>query len=575
MEKQAMKRLIAAAAGREKADLVLKNAKIVNVFAQTVEEGDVAIAGNRIAGIGRYEGIQEIDCEGKTLIPGLIDAHMHIESAQLTPEELACAVLPHGTTTLIADPHEIANVCGTAGMEYLAEACAGTPLTVKFMFPSCVPATPYENSGAVLDAAAVKEHLSDLYIHGLGEFMNYPGVIGGAEDDVEKLCLAASRGMTVDGHAPSLTGKELNAYLCGGISTDHECVEKEEIEEKLARGMYVHLREGSATRNAAKNAAAVNEKNMRRFLLCTDDRHPCDIVKNGHIDNILRILVQEGVDPVAAVTMGTLNAAECYSLKNMGAIAPFYLADVVCVEDLVSFRAAFVLKNGKLAAKDGRALFSCEKKIDPRVLNTVHIGSLKKEDFDLVSRSENVKVIRLLPKNVVTEKIVRKVSLQEGKAEIAGTDLLKLAVVERHKATGNVGLGLIEGYGLKNGAIALTVSHDSHNIIVLGDTSENMYAAVREIERIGGGMVLAENGKIADELPLEIAGLMSRLPIGEFESRLQRMIKKAHDMGVSAELEPFMSLSFLALVVIPELKITDRGLFDVKKFAFTPIEAEG
>ena len=572
MKAETRKKLIDVAAGRKKAELVLKGAKIVNVFTQKIETGDLAVESGYIAGIGSYEGREEIDCGGKYLIPGLIDGHMHIESTQLTPGELAKAIVPHGTTTLIADPHEIANVCGLAGIEYIAKAAAKTPLTVKVMFPSCVPATPYENSGAILDAKEVGAHIGDEHIWGLGEFMNYPGVIGAAQEDVEKLCAAERRGCVIDGHAPALTGKQLNAYLCGGIMTDHECVSEEEIEEKIARGMYIHLREGSATRNAARNAKAVRAETMRRFILCTDDRHACDLKHGGHVDNILRILVENGVDPIWAVIMGTLNTAECYRLHGYGALAPGYAADIVCMEDLRSFDAAFVIKDGKLVAKDKKALFTCERYTDERVKNTVHTAKLKESDFDICPRSENVKVIRLLHHNVVTEKAVRKIRIKDGKADVTGTDILKLAVVERHKATGNVGLGFIEGYGLKNGAIALTVSHDSHNIIVLGDTSANMYAAAEEIVRIGGGMVLVKDGKVKDSMPLEIAGLISELTIDEFEDRLKKMIADAYEMGVAKDIQPFMSLSFLALVVIPELKITDRGLFDVKEFAFTSVE---
>ena len=573
-EERKMKRMIEAAAGREKADLVVKNAKIVNVFTQKIEEGDVAVVEDRIVGIGSYAGKEEIDAGGKYLIPGLIDGHMHIESTQLTPEELAKAILPHGTTTLIADPHEIANVCGADGVNYLAKASARTPLTVKIMFPSCVPATPYENSGAVLDSKEIAAHIKDEGIWGLGEYMNYPGVFNGDEEDVKKLSVAQRAGCVVDGHAPEISGKNLNAYLCGGIRTDHECMSEKEIEEKISRGMYVHIREGSATRNAAANAKAVKAETLRRFILCTDDRHACDLKRGGHVDNILRILVKNGVNPLWAVIMGTLNTAECYRLTGYGAVAPSYVADMVCVNDLRDFEAAFVIKNGKLVAKEGKPLFECERYEDGKVLSTVHIRPVAEKDFDLYSESEDVKVIRLLHHNVVTEKIVRKVKLTDGKVDIGGTDLLKLAVVERHKATGNVGLGLIEGYGLKGGALALTVSHDSHNIIVLGDTNESMCAAVKEIERIGGGMTLVKDGKVVDSLPLNIAGLISTLDIDTFEKRLEKLIAKAYAMGVAEDIQPFMSLSFLALVVIPDIKITDRGLFDGRKFAFTRIEAD-
>lgn len=567
------KKLIAVARGDEKADLVIKNVNIVNVFDCSIGVGDIAVCGGVIAGIGKYSGVKEIDMSGKYAIPGLIDGHMHIESTQLTPEELAKAILPHGTTTVIADPHEITNVCGIEGVKYIAKASENIPLDVKIMLPSCVPATPFENSGAVINGEDTEKFIKEPYVYGYGEYMNFPGVTGGADDDLKKLNAAKSNGKIIDGHAPNLGGNMLNAYLAGGIKTDHECIGEKEITEKIRRGVYVHLREGSATKNAAENCKYVNAANMRRFLVCTDDRHACDLKKQGHIDNALRIIVNNGVNPVWAVVMATLNNAECYGLKDRGALAPSYAADIVVVDDLKSFEAKLVIKDGKVVAENGKALFGTEKYVPENVLGTVNIKPLEKSDFDIKVKSDKVNVIRLLHNNVVTEKVVRTVPVNDGKVEVKGTDLLKLAVVERHKATGNVGLGLIEGYGLKNGAIALTVSHDSHNIIVLGDDSGDMLAAVNELKRIGGGMVIVENGKVADSLPLEIAGLISKLEIGEFEKRLAVMIDKAYAMGVAIDIQPFMSLSFLALVVIPEIKITDRGLFDVNKFGFIPLEA--
>ena len=566
--------LIAAAAGREPADIVLKNCRYVDVFTGKIRSGDIALKGDRIAGVGEgYRGREEADLAGKIVIPGLIDGHMHIESTQLTPEELAKAIVPHGTTAIIADPHEIANVCGMDGVNYIVNASRALPLDVMVMLPSCVPATPFEDSGAVLSAETVGQEIGRGDLFGLGEFMNYPGVIGGAEEDVRKLKAAAAAGKIVDGHAPGVTGQALNAYAAAGIATDHECVTAEEIAEKISKGMYVHIREGSATRNARANAPAVTAANMRRCILCPDDRHVCSLRRQGHIDNNLRVLVSAGIDPVWAVTMGSLNVAECYGLSRRGGIAPGWLADLAVVNDLKDFEVVRVYKSGVLVAKDGVPLFDPSPYRSDRVLSTMHVKDLSPARFDLKLKTGRARVIRLLPDNVVTEEVIRDVPLRGGFAEVKGTDLLKLAVVERHHATGNVGLGLIEGYGLRGGAIALTVSHDSHNAIVLGDDSEDMNTAVSELVRLGGGMTLVRRGAVVGSIPLEIAGLMTYAPIGEMEKKLSALVEEAYRMGVSRAVEPFMSLSFLALAVIPDLKITDRGLFDVKKFAFTEIDA--
>ena len=567
-----MKELIDCAMGRHKPVFVLKNACFVNVFSGKLEKGDIAINKDRIIGIGNYSGISEIDLTGKIVLPSYIDGHMHIESTQLTPEELAKAIVPRGTTTIIADPHEIANVCGLYGIEYIANASKNIPLDVMIQFPSCVPATSFENSGAILSSKEVAENINKDYILGLGEFMNYPGVINNDDEVIKKLEIAQKYNKVVDGHAPNLKGKELDAYLLGGISTDHECTSVSEMQLKIDRGMYVHLREGSATRNTEVNCKGITAENMRRCILCTDDRHACDLKKDGHIDNNLRLLVKCGISPIWAVTMATLNTAECYNLKWKGAIAPNYIADIVVVSDLKDFNAELVIKSGMVVAQNGKALFRTKKYINEKVLSTVHIKDVTADDFKIKLKGKKAKVIKLLPKNVVTEKVIREVESENGDVKIKGTDLLKLSIIERHKATGNVGLGLIEGYGLKDGAIALTVSHDSHNIIVLGDDNEAMANAVCEIKRIGGGMVIADNKKIISSMPLEIAGLITTKDINTFEKKLSKMIDIAFSMGVTREVQPFMSLSFLALVVIPELKITDRGLFDVDKFCFTEID---
>lgn len=571
-----LKQYIDAAAGRTKADIVLKNASYVNVFTGRVESGDIAIVGDRIAGVGKYEGKQEYDVGGLVVLPGYIDGHVHIESSQLSPEEFASLIVPRGTTTIIADPHEITNVCGMAGVEYIIKASRNIPLDVKVQLPSCVPATPFETSGAVLSGSDIQEHICDDGIFGLGEFMNYPGVINADEDVMKKLEAAYDAGKIVDGHAPAISGNELNAYLCGCISTDHECVSVEEIDEKISKGMYVHLRHGSSTRNLVSNSKAVNAANMRRFLLCTDDRHAADLKEKGHIDDALRKAVAGGLDPVWAVTIATLNAAECYSLNDRGAIAPMRLADLVVVDNLSSFNARYVFKGGKLVAKDGNPLFDTTVRYLPEsVLNTVHVRKLTAEDFRLTLKGKKARVMTILPGNVVTGCEIMDIASADGDVDIVGTDVLKMAVVERHKYTGNIGKGLLKGYGFKGGAMGITISHDSHNIILLGDDNESMAKAANELARIGGGMVIAD--KKADKvysLTLDIGGLMSSRDAESLQRDSKALIERAYSMGVDREQEAFMSLAFLSLAVIPQLKLLDTGLFDVTKFAFTSVDAE-
>ena len=568
-----LEQYIDAAVGRKKAETVLKNGRFVNVFTGEICEGDIAVEGGKIVGFGKYEGETEYDIAGKIAVPGLIDAHVHIESSQLSPEEFARLVLPRGTTTAIADPHEITNVCGIAGAKYIADASKNTPLEVKVMLPSCVPATAFETSGATLTGADTEKYIGADFIHGLGEFMNYPGVLYKDSEVMKKLAAARKAGKVVDGHAPATSGLGLNAYIAAGISTDHECTSPEEALEKVSKGMYVHLREGSATRNVAANCGAANAANLRRFLLCTDDRHAADLKAKGHLDNALPVAVAAGMNPVWAIIAATLNSAECYRLYGKGAIAPGYDADIAVFDDLKNFNCAMVFKGGRLVAKEGKALFKTgEKYLPAEVKNTVHVGNVAPDDFKIKLKGRRANVIRLLKDNVVTEKVVREIESENGDVKLCGTDLLKLAVVERHRGTGNIGLGLLEGYGLKNGAIALTIAHDSHNIIVLGDNNADMAAAVAELKRIGGGMAIAEGGK-AQSLPLDIAGLMSSLPAEEYIAQSEKLLEKAYSMGVSRDVEAFMSLSFLALLVIPSLKLSDRGLFDADKFELCSIDA--
>ncbi len=584
-----LEKYIDAATRRKKADLVLKNATFVDVFTGVLRKGDIAIVGEKIVGTGEYEGETEIDCTNLTVVPGYIDGHVHIESSQLSPEEFASLIVPRGTTTIIADPHEITNVCGMAGCEYIAKASENVPLDVKIQLPSCVPATPFETSGAVLAGKDVEKNIKNEYIFGLGEFMNYPGIVYSDPDTLKKAEAAHAAGKIIDGHAPAVYGYDLNGYLCAGISTDHECVTKAEIEEKISKGMYVHIRHGSSTQNLG-NAKYITDGNMRRFLLCTDDRHAADLKEKGHLDDALRKLVANGLDPIRAVICATLNAAECYNLKWRGAIAPFYLADLVVVDDLKSFNAKYVIKSGKTVAKDGKPLFDTSKRyLTKNVLNTVHLKrEMRADDFILTLKGKKAKAMTIEPGGVVTGCEVVEVESKNGDVVVEGTDLLKLAVVERHKCTGNIGKALFKGYGFKGGALGITIAHDSHNIILMGDDNESMAKAANRLKEIGGGMVIVERGAVISgeteksprseykihSLTLDIAGLMSSRDAESLQADSRALIEKAHAMGVKREYEAFMSLAFLSLAVIPKLKVTDAGLFDVEKFAFTDINEE-
>ena len=569
-----LEKYISAAKRDKQSDLVLKNATYLDVFTATLKKGDIAVVGEKIVGVGEYRGATEIDCTGLTVLPGYIDGHVHIESSQLSPEEFASLIVPRGTTTIIADPHEITNVCGMAGCEYIAKASRSVPLDVKIQLPSCVPATPFETSGAILNGKDIAENIVKDYIFGLGEFMNYPGVINCDPDVIQKLEAAHSAGKVIDGHAPAVYGYDLNAYLCGGISTDHECVLKEEIEEKISKGVYVHIRHGSSTQNLG-NAKYITDGNMRRFILCTDDRHAADLKEKGHLDDALRKLVANGLDPVRAVICATLNCAECYGLKWRGAIAPFYLADLVVVDNLKNFNAKYVVKSGKLVAKDGKPLFDTSVRYLPAsVLDTVHLKEMQASDFILKLKGKKAKAMTIEPGGVVTGCEIVEVDSRNGDAQVKGTDILKLYVVERHRMTGNIGKALFKGYGFKGGALGITIAHDSHNIILMGDDNESMAKAANKLKEIGGGMVIVDSnsGEIYS-LTLDIAGLMSSRDAESLQRDSRALIERAHSMGVKREYEAFMSLAFLSLAVIPKLKVTDAGLFDVETFSFTDINA--
>lgn len=574
MDVKQLKNAVDTAAGRNAAELVLKNALYLDVFSAELKMADIAINEGKIAGVGKYSGEREIDMTDKgVVIPGLIDAHMHLESSQISPEEFASLAVPRGTTLIIADPHEIVNVCGLAGADYIRQAAARTPMEVKLMLPSCVPATAFETSGAVLTSKDTDEALKGDRFYGLGEMMNYPGVVAGDEETLRKLLAAKSRGKLIDGHAPSLTGEALNAYIYAGARADHECTTKEEALEKIAKGMYVLMPAGSAAKNLPRLAPAVNEYNFRRFALCTDDRHAGDLAVEGHMDHVLRTAVKCGIKGEIAVVMCTLNAAECYKLDGKGAIAPGYDADLAVFSDLEEFECRQVYKAGRLVAEEGRPLFVPVKRVPGYVKNTVHIDLVKPDIFRISLNGAKARTIQPTRGSLTTKCVVCDVQSADGDVVIKGSDLVKIAVVERHFASGKVGLGLMKGYGLKGGAIATTVAHDSHNIIVAGDSNEDMAAAVEEIKRIGGGMIVIKEGN-AYSVPLDIAGLMSSKPASEHAALTEKLSETAYSMGVDRGLDAFMTLSFAALAVIPEIRVTDEGLFDVNKFAFTSIDAD-
>lgn len=575
--KEELKKIIDVAAGRIPADVVIKNCRIVNVFTGEISDGTIAFCEGQIAGIGDYEGQKEFDAEGRYAVPGFIDSHIHIESSYVRPEEIGRLLVPHGTSTIVADPHEIVNVCGIKGLDYMMEAAKRTALDIKYMLPSCVPAAPFEDAGAVIGAAEMEEPILREGILGLGEFMNFPGVINAADSDLEKIIIAKKAGKPIDGHVPGISGKELNAYASTGILTDHECSTVQEMKERLERGMYVLMRQGSACHNLRTLLKGLTPENSRRCLLCSDDRQPRTILHEGHLDNHLRICIDEGVDPVTAIRMATLNAAECYGLKDRGAIAPGYRADVVLLDDLKDFHVSRVWIGGELTAEEGRYLPEIEFYDTSSVKGSVVLKDFSAEKFKMHLKSNVINAIGILPGGVVTEKLEEKIELDKNGEFVRNpeVDLVKVAVVERHHGTGKAACGFLKGYGIKKGAIAVSVAHDSHNIIVVGISDEEMEFAVNSLARQEGGIVLVKEGKVIESMPLPIAGLMSEESGEWVEKKLTDIHEKAaSELGISGEVEPVMTLCFMSLPVIPELKLTARGLFDVTSFSFIPVEHE-
>jgi adenine deaminase len=560
------------ALGHEPASLVLKQATIINVFDRSTEVADIAIEDGMIVGVGTYHGKTEIDCTNRFVSPGFIDGHVHIESSMLTPPEFSKLILPKGTTSIIADPHEIVNVCGKEGLNFMIQAAKQTPLDIHFMVPSCVPATQYETSGATIDSADIVAVKDWDKVLGLGEVMDYPSVIHGEEDMIQKI--KAMDGRVIDGHAPDIYGKDLNAYLLHGIMTDHECTNVNELKEKLKRGMYIHLREGSATRNVVALLPGVTTENVHRTLFCTDDKHPMDIEHEGHINYNINLSIEHGLDPLMAIQMATINAATLYRLPHIGAIAPGYKANLVVFDDLYNVQADLVFVNGDLIARQNQLLIDIVNTSSETVLNTVHVPC--EMDFTLPLKHNRVKVIQVVENNVITKQVEREVSIENGHYVNNPTeDIIKIAIVERHHNTGNIGLGLLEGYGLKQGAIAMTIAHDSHNIVVVGDNDLDMEFAVKALESMQGGIVIVRDQQVVDSITLEVAGLMTNQPYYEVSKKLIQMESRARTMGVNDTVDdPFVTLSFMGLPVIPDLVVTDRGLFDVLQFKHVKIEVD-
>jgi adenine deaminase len=565
-------RTLAVARGDEPADLLLRNARLVNVLSGEIHPADIAFAGPTIAGVGEgYHGRHEIDLGGRYVCPGLLDAHVHIESSMVTPSELSKALVPRGVTTIVTDPHEIANVLGLDGIRFMLGDAAGAVLDVWVNAPSCVPATELETSGARLEAIDLEELLAEPRVLGLAEVMNFPGVIQGDEGVLAKL--RVFRGRVKDGHCPGVTGHRLSAYAASGISSDHECVTVEEAREKLRAGLAVFLREASNAKNLRDLLPLVTPANERRLCLCTDDRHPLDLLEEGSIDHLVRVTIAEGVDPLTAIRMATLNTAEHYRMEDRGAVAPGRRADLMVFSDLDAPRAGMVFAGGELVAQDGRMRVKQLRRSYDHLPRTVRIDpeSLEFEIHAAGSHARHARVIGAIPDQLITRHLTREVPVRDGLAVAdPARDLLKMAVVERHRGTGNVGLGFVAGMGLTRGAIASTVAHDHHNLVVIGADDVSMRTAALAVAETGGGQAVADGENVVARLPLPIAGLMSGWAIEDVRDSMRHLLDAANRRGSQLR-DPFMAMSFLALEVIPALKLTDKGLVDVERFEVVPL----
>lgn len=556
----AKQRIIAVAAGREKADLVLKNAKYLNVFSNEFLCGDIAVANGLIAGVGKYDGKTEIDVSGKLVLPGFIDAHIHLESSMVTPAEFAKAVVAHGTTTVITDPHEITNVMGIDGVEYMIQASQNLPIDVHFMMPSCVPATEIDESGAELDCKDIDLYLDNKKVLGLAEMMNYVGVINGDKNVLSKIVTSQAHHKKIDGHAPELSGNDLNAYIAAGVYSDHECSTFENALEKLRKGQFIMIREGTAAHNLKALMPLLTQQYYSRCMFATDDKHPSDLLYGGHIDYIVKQALKNGADPIVALKTATHHAARYFLLNNKGAIAPGYLADIVVVDNLEDFNVETVFKRGKLVFDGEVKDFSAptvDEKLAEKCFDTFHLDSVTPSSFKVDGKLGLIGLVggELLTRNLGT---ADKIDVEN--------DILKIACIERHKGTNHIGVGYVKGYSLKSGAVATSVAHDSHNIITVGCNDDDIAVAVNAIKDSKGGIAVVENGKIKALLELPIAGLMSDEPLTTVNEKLENAKSSAYELGADKSIDPFMTLSFLSLPVIPSLRITTKGVFDAENW---------
>ncbi|MBY0148445.1 adenine deaminase [Neobacillus niacini] len=575
MEINPLKRRISVASGKEPADTVVTNGRIVDVFNGEIIEGDIAIVDGYFAGIGQYEGKNTVDAQGRYVLPAFIDGHVHIESSLVTPSEFAKVLLPHGVTTVIADPHEIANVLGAEGIQYMLDSSEDLPFDIYIMLPSCVPATSFENSGAILKA----ENLSPFYQHprvlGLAEVMNFPAVLHAEEDMLDKITDAKGFGKKVDGHAAGLTQKDLNVYMAAGIRTDHESTTASEAKERLKSGMYLMIREGTVAKDLHNLITVVNQYNSRRCLFVTDDKHLDDLVLEGSIDHNVRLAIAEGISPITAIQMATINAAECFGLEDKGAIAAGYKADFSFVDDLESVRISHVYKDGMAVVQDGKLVIDCNNSNVNTLEQSVHFEEILEINLNIPLSSKKANIIEIIPNSLITRHIVEEVNTcdQGFFLPAISADQLKLAVIERHHMTKQIGLGIVKGLGLKYGAIATTIAHDSHNLIIAGTNDADMALAANTIKEMQGGMIVVKDGQLLASLELPIAGLISDRPYREVYASLNNLHIALEKLGANNEFNPFLTLSFLALPVIPELKLTDKGLFKVSKFEHIDIRS--
>ena len=566
-------KIINVARGLEKAELVIKNANIVNVLSEEIHRADIAIENGIIVGISdNYSGEREIDINGAYVCPSFIDGHVHLESAMVLPKEFAKTVLPAGTTTAIIDPHEISNVFGLHGISFMHEAVKNLPMDVYTMLPSCVPATPFETSGFDLNSYDLSLLIDKPWVLGIAEMMNFPGVLNLDKNVMAKLELAQSKDKRIDGHAPFLSNKDLCAYIASGVKSDHECTTPSEAIEKLRLGMYIMIREGTAAKDLEALIPVLKDCNTRKCIFVTDDRHPSDLKE--HINGMVRRAVEAGVDPIKAIQCASLNTAEYFGLKNLGAIAPGYKADLLILPNLKSFKPDFVLKDGKVIVENGKLTTTLEEFETPSMRGSVNVKWIEPDDFKIEAKSNLAKTIQVIPHQLVTKSTISEIKIENGNAvSNIDTDTLKICVIERHRATGNIGKGFVKGFSLKSGAIASTVAHDSHNMIVVGTNDYDMYIAAVELVKSQGGKVVVNNGEVISKLPLPIAGLISDKDFNYVLEKCAELNNASQEIGCTLD-DPFMTMAFMSLPVIPELKITDKGLFDTNKFDFVDIFEE-